>query len=96
MREFLLGLLKELETRIPPPEKVHHCITYAQYGSDETGWEDRLALQVNDHGKLLCFFLEDADFDKKISVLVEEIADSVENEPDGQTQFGVGPAQYSK
>jgi hypothetical protein len=73
MREQLLEFLKALETAIPPPEKCHHAITYAQYGSDEHGWKDKLALQIGHGGKFHCFFIEPGDFEKPAKTLIDEI-----------------------
>jgi hypothetical protein len=73
MRSWLLEFLKELESAIPPPPMCHHAITFAKYGSDEHGWQEKLALQINHGGLFHCFFLETDDFDKPINILVTEI-----------------------
>jgi hypothetical protein len=44
--ENLLAFLTLLEKIEPPPHGAHHAITCAQYGSDEDGWETRLALAL--------------------------------------------------
>jgi hypothetical protein len=75
MRFWLLNFLKSLEAAIPPPPLCHHAITYAQFGSDDTGWQDKLALQINCDGVFHCFFLEPDDFEGKSTVdLIAEIA----------------------
>jgi hypothetical protein len=82
MRTYLLNLLKALEHKIPPipaagaVADAHHAITFSQYGSDEQGWEDRLALHVRTQ-KSITFFLDDGDFEKPIDALVAEIVDEV-------------------
>ena len=70
---FLVETLKLLESKAPPPAKCHHAITYARYGSDESGWDDKLALQVNQGGVFQCLFLDEEDFTKSPSALVAEI-----------------------
>jgi hypothetical protein len=47
MRQRLIDLLKALEAVIPPPRNCHHALTFASYGSDEAGWTDQLAVQIN-------------------------------------------------
>lgn len=74
MRTFLLETMKLLETIVIPPTGCHHAITYAQYGSDQDGWEDRLALKVLRDGRFHCLFLDDSDFDKTPAELVADIA----------------------
>jgi len=73
-RTFLLETLKLLESIIVPPPGGHHSLTYAQYGSDEDGWEDRLALQVIRDGRFQCLFLDHSDFQKTPAALVADIA----------------------
>jgi hypothetical protein len=68
-----MEFLKALEAALPPPERCHHCMMYAQYGSDETGWSDRLMLQVNKVGKFYPFFLDDNDFAEGDAALISEI-----------------------
>lgn len=97
MRDFLIKLLKELECRVPPPLNCHHCITYAQFGSDKTGWEDRLALQVNRDGKFRCFFLDKDDLPDDIQRIIGFIENSYANpDPTFTPQEGVGTGQYIK
>ena len=97
MRDFLINLLKELELRVPPPPNCHHCITYAQFGSDKTGWEDRLALQVNRDGKFRCFFLDEDDLLGHPHRIIEFIEKSYTNpDPTFTPQEGVGTGQYIK
>lgn len=89
MRQFLIDLLKALEAAVPPPALCHHAITYAQYGSDETGWEDRLAIQVNRGGKFQCLFLDDGDFRIPAAFVVAEIV-KVLSVPGGQPGVAFG------
>lgn len=87
-------LLQKLEEAIPPPPNAHHCITYAQQGSDSAGWEDKLALQINVKDKFYCFFLEDKDFDfpqRCIEYIGKTLLDSGKI---ASMQEGVGPGQY--
>jgi hypothetical protein len=46
---------------------------YAQFGSNETGWKDKLMLQVNNKGVFHPFFLDQFDLDLRSEVLVAEI-----------------------
>lgn len=74
MRDYLLQFLKELEIAIPP-NIGHHAITFNQYGSNETGFIDKLGLQIS-HGPVPefdCYFLDKEDFDQSPSSLVAEI-----------------------
>jgi hypothetical protein len=93
MERQLLEFLKALELAIIPPKNCHHCLMFSQYGSDEVGWNDRLALQVNNAGTFQCFFLEESDFQKPIHQLVSEIALLVES-PVFNTQYGVAMGQH--
>jgi hypothetical protein len=46
----------------------------AKYGSDEKGWEYRLAVQVNvSDGTFQCFFLDEADMADTAAVTVSKI-----------------------
>lgn len=70
-RDQLLGLLRDLETAVPPIEGTHHAIFRCQYGSDERGWEDRLAIRVS--GPVIRnLFLEQSDFEKPRALLVAD------------------------
>ena len=93
MRKFLIDFLKRLEFLAPPPENCHHAITFAKFGSDEDGWQDRLALQVNCDGIFRCFFLQDEDFHQEAEDLANEVAELVRN-PCANEQHGVGFGQY--
>lgn len=66
MKELLIKFLKTLEEVVPPPVECHHAITYAQYGSDEIGWEDRLALRINVAGDERVLFLDTGDLENEI------------------------------
>jgi hypothetical protein len=93
MHRYLLDFLKELERVIPPPENCHHAFTYAQFGSNEMGWSDRLALQVNIGGEFHCLFLDPPDFDMSVVELVEVLRDFL-RVPKEHAQLGVGFGQY--
>jgi hypothetical protein len=93
MRQFLIDFLKAVEADIPPPARCHHVLTYARYGSNDTGWEDKLALQINDAGDFKCFFLEDSDL-LDIPKLIIEIKESLNSSDTGQ--LGVSIGQYVK
>ena len=82
-RYFLLDFLKRLEAAIPPPPRCHHAITYAQFGSEETGWQDKLAIQINVVGKFPCFFIEPEDEGKSVEQLVAEIVQAMVIGPTG-------------
>ena len=73
MKQYLLDFLKELEMQLAPPAKCHHSICYCRYGSNETGWEDKLGVFVNDGYVFETYFLDDEDFNKTPTELVEEI-----------------------
>lgn len=91
MRTQLLEFLKLLERKIPPPNNSHHAVTYAQYGSDEIGWHDRLALQVNSGGVFECYFIDEND-----SIGPDLVAKIVElhSRPMITAQLGVALGQY--
>lgn len=75
IKERILAVMKALEAEIQPPSrKLHHALMYSRYGSDETGWEDKLALHINLDGKFHVLFLDDDDFEKPIEQLVRDIA----------------------
>ena len=79
MRQFLIDLLKGLESAVAPASGCHHAITYAQYGSDETGWDDKLAVWINGKGgeQPRCFFIEPDDESKSADEIIREIAAQV-------------------
>ena len=92
MRQWLIDMLKRLEFLVPPPPNCHHAITFAQFGSEEDGWQDRLALQVNRDGKFHCFFLDDEDCHQEPVAIADEVAELLRKEPPGQ--LGIGFGQY--
>lgn len=94
MKQFLIDLLRELESAVPPPKNCHHVISYAQYGSNESGWEDRLAVQVNRNSVFHCFFLDDDDMRKSPDQIVAGIV-ALLNEIMPNEQLGVGVGQYT-
>jgi hypothetical protein len=77
IRDYLLLLLKSLEARIPPGNARHHAMTFAQYGSDETGWSDQLAIHVWVGDKLQTVFLDESDFNWPPESLAGAIKDQV-------------------
>jgi hypothetical protein len=91
MVKRLIEFLKQLEAAWPPPENTHHALMYAQFGSDEAGWSDRLALQVFKAGRFQCFFLEDADLDKPAETLAVILSIlNAEDPPSVQTSDQLG------
>lgn len=93
MRAYLLEFMKRLEFLCPPPPRCHHAITFAQYGSDETGWEEKLALQVNIDGTFRCIFLDGTDFNSGATDLANKVAEFVRN-PQDSDQLGVSAGRY--
>lgn len=69
--KLLIDFLKALEEKFPPPKYCHHVICFARYGSDEDGWEERLALQLNIDHKFQCFFIADRDLRDPETFLLE-------------------------
>lgn len=94
MRDYLMAVLKGLEISIPPPPNCHHVICYARYGSDEHGWEDRLALQVNRNGRFYCLFIGDDDFDQPASLFIADVVEQMNRPLDRFVQEGVGPGRF--
>ena len=94
MRHYLLVFLKTLEVLIVPPTNCHHAITHAQFGSDETGWQERLAVQVNWKGKFYCFFLSDEDLAQPAKKVAEEICDLMLIKGISGMQEGIAMGQY--
>lgn len=67
----LRNFLKPLEVRIPPASG-HHSLTYAWYGNEDNGWDDRLLLTVRAEHKGeegVPLFLEDGDLEKPRELL---------------------------
>jgi hypothetical protein len=93
MRKKLLQLLKGLEAAIPPPLNCHHVISFAQYGSDVDGWEDKLVLQLNQDGVFQQFFLDAADMEGNPQILIDYVQEQL---PNPGAQLGVGPGRYVK
>lgn len=73
MKEKLIAFLKLLEKVVIPCPRCHHSITYAQYGSDVVGWEDRLVLNIMLRQQFHVLFLDDEDLEKDPVVLVREV-----------------------
>jgi hypothetical protein len=95
MTARLIEFLRDLERAVPPLPACHHSITYAQYGSDMAGWEDKLALQVYFEGRFHCFFLDDGDLEKPSGELVLLIAGMLVATPKGNEQLSDTPLRYS-
>ena len=91
---FLLDFLRRLEADVPPPPDCHHAITFARYGSDEAGWEDKLALQVNRDGVFHCFFLEESDCLQAPADIAASICTLLAEPTPPNAQLGVGMGQY--
>ena len=88
---MLINFLKAVEDAIPPPPHGHHAITYARYGSDAAGWEDKLALQIavpsyiGGNAVFHCWFLDEADLCEPLySVIVKIVTDLVQQDPTAQ------------
>ena len=84
MKQQLLDLLKNLEAAVPPPQNCHHALMYSQYGSDEDGWEDKLALQINRSGRFQTLFLDEEDFKKPGTALISEILGLINSPKNGE------------
>ena len=93
-RLWIIELLKGLEVAIPPAPTCHHAITFAQYGSDEVGWDDRLALQVGVGGEFHCLFLDDSDMEKPAGQLICEVVAALAVPMDGE-QISATPTSYN-
>jgi hypothetical protein len=72
MRKYLIDFLRGLETAVPPPQNAHHAITFVQYGDDENGWDERLAVHMNLGERFRILFLDEADFEHTPEELVED------------------------
>lgn len=93
MKAWLLDFLKALEHEIPPPEGCHYALMALRYGSDESGWADKLGVHMRMVERMEIFFLEDADFAKTPEVLAAEIATQLRNvEPSTTTPDLFGEA----
>jgi hypothetical protein len=75
MREQLLNFLKRLEEEMPPAPKCHHAITFCRYGSDDEGWSEQLALQINHEGRFYTFFLEEGDLEAPEETIAQIVRD---------------------
>lgn len=93
MRTRIIDLLKAMEAAIPPPKNCHHALVFAQYGNDVDGWEDRLALQINNAGVLPTYFLDDQDLDKDPAALAAEVL-AMETDRNADTQLAVAIGQF--
>lgn len=94
-KQFLIEVLKGLEVVVVPSPKGHHAITFARFGSDGVGWEDKLALQVNDGGIFRCFFLDEEDLERTPEQIISEIVKLLK-QPMSNEQLGVSGVQYVK
>ncbi len=74
MNKFaLIELLKELEAKLPPPDKCHHSLHYTKSGSDAEGWTGELVLTLTVNGRFYSFLLDDKDFNIPANELVSQI-----------------------
>jgi hypothetical protein len=74
MRQWLMDFLLGLEAAAPPDRLCHHALLVTRYGSDETGWEKRMSLQMSlGGGTFRIFFLDPEDFEKSPQSLVSEV-----------------------
>jgi len=73
IKQFLTEVLTGLEVSLPPSKNGHHAITAARYGSDEAGYEDKLALQINDNGVFRCLFIEEDDLERTPEQFILEV-----------------------
>lgn len=88
MRQWLIDFLKEMERLVPPPRGAHHAVRFGQYGSDETGWDDKLCLQLNDGGSLSMFFLDAEDFEstpERLAIAVFDLGRAQKDRSEGGT-----------
>ena len=77
----MLQFLKLMEGRITPEPGTHYALMCTQYGSDATGWEDRLTLVMNNgYGKNLKLFFDEDDLVKPTEQLVDECVDLIYTE----------------
>ncbi len=95
IKQFLTEVLTGLEATFPPSKNGHHAITAARYGSDKTGYEAKLALQINDNGVFRCLFLEEDDLDRTPEQLISAVKAALAV-PFPQEQIGVSGVQYVK
>lgn len=80
MVKKLIDIMTLLEIAVPPPANCHHMITCAKFGSDETGWEDRLLVQINKDGVFFSLFWDEEDFALPVAELVALMVQML-NEP---------------
>lgn len=74
-RQDWIDFFRVLEQYIPPPAGCHHALHFAQYGSDDTEWTDRVAVQVNDNDTMHVYFLDDQDFEMTGGAVAKGIFD---------------------
>lgn len=94
MRQFLIEVLTGLEAAIPPPRLCHHSISAAQFGSDEEGWETRLALQINDNGVFRCLFITEDDFESTPEHFIAAVKLALSAPPPTNEQHAVSGVQF--
>lgn len=93
MYRYTLDLLGRLESEIPPPPNCHHVICRAEWGSHDTNWEERFALQINDGGNFFCYFIDEADLLKNASDLADEIV-AIHRKENPKAQLAVAAGQF--
>jgi hypothetical protein len=68
---------------------------YSQYGSDDTVWEDKLALQMNLGGIFYCFFIDNEDFEVTVPQFIGRLQQQVVLAlGDPRSQRGVAQGQF--
>lgn len=65
-------LLHSLRSLLPCDDEHRHSLAIRQYGSDEQGWENKLAIQVWFEGKPFILFPEESDLEKEPECLALE------------------------
>lgn len=68
---------------------------FAQYGSDEQGWVDHLALQLNVGGTFYAYFIEEGDLEGDLDAIVTGIVRQQVARAD-TAQKGVALGQFVK
>lgn len=89
-RVWLIELLKLLKAEVPPPDGCNHGIRYAQYGSDESGWRDEIALDVRVVGGSRILFLDASDFEMAPEALVQGIISSMKAIEKAEAEISCG------
>ena len=76
IEEYLITFFDLLEKEIPPKHpRAHHSISINRYGSDDTGWENKLGLHLCLNEGVQTLFLDSEDFEISPQELVLKILD---------------------